>query len=514
MRRLDMLKAREILRLKHESELSLKEIGAATNCGKTTVFETLRRASRAKITWPTDLNDKQLMSLLYPSDEGTLDNAPEPDMAQIFCEMKKKGVTLMLLWEEYKGKYPKGVMYTQFCDRYRKFKKNNKVSMHKEHKGGEEMEVDWAGSTMSFTDRTTGESKDAYIFVAVLPASNYPFAYAYRDMKTPSWIDAHVRAYEHFGGVSEITIPDNTKTAVIKANRFNPILNKSYTEMAAFYGTTIVPARSIKPKDKASVENTVGNVTRTIIAPLRNMQFFSLDEINEAIALELDKFINKPFQKMEGNRLTLFEIVDKPYLKALPLIRYEYAEWKEAKVQFNYHTEYDGFFYSVHYSYVNSPCFVRVTVATIEIYIGNERVAAHRRNHNIYERYKTLPEHMPDNHKVVSKWNPERFLSWAEKTGPNTREFIRLILKSREYPVQTYRSCMGILRLSNTYSGESMEVASKEAVSKNTISYKYFDIILKQVAARCESQDLIEKIVQNDNLRGIGAFTKGGLNVA
>jgi transposase len=513
MRRLDMLKAREILRLKHELGLSLKEIGAAANCGKTTVFEMLRRASDAKITWPTDLNDKQLMSLLYPPDEGA-NKVLEPDMAQVFCEMKKKGVTLMLLWEEYKEKSPDGVMYTQFCDRYRNFKQINKVSMHKEHKGGEEVEVDWAGTTMGFTDRITGELKKAYIFVAVLPASNYPFVYAYQDMKIPSWIDAHVRAYEYFGGVPKITIPDNTKTAVVKADRFDPILNKSYAEMAAFYGTTILPARAIKPKDKAAGENMVGNVTRRIIASLRNRQFFSLNEINKAIALELEKFIHRPFQKMEGSRLTLFEAVDKPCLRLLPKDRYEYAQWKEANVQFNYHVDFDGFFYSVHYSYVNSPCSVRATINTIEIYIGGKRVALHPRNYNRFGRYKTLPEHMPDNHKVVSKWNTQRFLSWAEKTGPDTREFIRLLLESRKFPVQAYRSCMGILRLNETYSNEIMEEASREAVGKNIISYKYFDIILKQVAARHRIQNQIEKIVQNDNIRGIGAFVKGGLNVS
>lgn len=362
-----MLKTREILRLKNEVGLSLREIAQACNCGKTTVSEILKRAEKAGITWPIEISDKQLMSLLYPPAE-TRKSPSEPDMEYVFHEMKKKNITLMLLWEEYKEKHPDGIMYTQFCDRYRKFKKDNKISLHKEHKAGEEMEVDWAGDTITYVDTHTGELKPAYLFVAVLPASSYPFVYAYGDTKIANWIDAHVRAYEYFGGVPKITIPDNTKTAVIKPDGVDPLLNKSYHEMARHYRTTIIPARAGKPKDKAADENMVGNVSRRIIAALRNRQFFSLHEINQAIAGELEKLINRPFQKMDGNRKTAFEKIDKPCLQPLPAKRYEYSDWKETKVAFNYHVEYEGFFYSVHYSYVNRPCSVRATSKTIEVY--------------------------------------------------------------------------------------------------------------------------------------------------
>jgi transposase len=508
MRRLDMLKAREILRLKNEVGLSLREIGQACNCGKSTVSEVLGRSEKAGITWPIELSDKQLISLLYPPLE-TKTSPPEPNLEYIFCEMKRKSVTLMLLWEEYKENYPDGIMYTQFCERYRNFKKNNKISMHKEHKAGEEVEVDWAGDSMSYVD--SGEIKPAYIFVAVLPASSYPFAYAYGDMKTANWIDAHARAYEYFGGVPKITIPDNTKTAVIKPDRVAPVLNKSYNEMARHYMTTIVPARAGKPKDKAADENMVGNVSRRIIAALRNRQFFSIYEINEAISEELVKLVNRPFQKMDGNRLSAFEKIDKPCLQPLPATKYEYSEWKETKVQFNYHVDFEGFFYSVHYSQINSPCSVRATSKIIEIYIGTQRVAAHSRNYNTLKRYKTIPEHMPENHKSVYGWSSERFLSWAEKTGPNTREFIGHILESREYPVQTYRTCMGIMRFGNNFSNEIMETASREALDKNTCSYKYFSIILKQITAKA-SGNQTEKIINHDNVRGRSAFSGGGIN--
>lgn len=505
-----MLKTREILRLKHELQLSLREIGQACNCGKTTVAEVLGRTEKAGITWPIELSDKQLMSMLYPPMESK-NSPPEPDMEYVFREMKKKSVTLMLLWEEYKEKHPNGIMYTQFCDRYRKFKKDNQISMHKEHKAGEEMEVDWAGDTMSYVDRETGEIKPAYVFVSVLPASAYPFAYAFEDTKIPNWINAHVMAYEYYGGVPKVTIPDNTKTAVIKPDLVDPVLNKSYNEMAKHYHTTIIPARVGKPKDKAADENMVGHISRRIIAALRNRQFFSIHEINQAISEELIKLIQRPFQKMEGNRQLAFETIDKPCLQPLPATKYEYAEWKETKVYFNYHVEFEKFFYSVHYSLVNSPCSVRATSNTIEVYIGAERVAVHRRNRNPYKRYSTLPEHMSEAHQAVSGWGPERFLSWAEKTGPNTRELIKHILESREYPVQTYRTCMGVMRLGEKYSNAIMERASREALDRNTCSYKYFEMILKQVAATI-LKTTPEKIISHDNIRGSNAFTGGGLN--
>jgi transposase len=383
--------------------------------------------------------------------------------------------------------------------------------MHKEHKGGEEVEVDWAGDIMSYVDRKTGEIKPAYVFVSVLPASAYPFAYAFEDVRISNWIAAHVMAYEYYGGVPKVTIPDNTKTAVIKADLVDPVLNKSYNEMAKHYHTTIIPARAGKPKDKAADENMVGHVSRRIIAALRNRQFFSIHEINQAIREELVKLIHRPFQKMAGTRQSAFETIDKPFLQPLPVTRYEYAQWKETKIQFNYHIDYDGFFYSVHYSYVNSPCSVRATSKIIEIYIGSERVAVHSRNYNPYKRYTTLSEHMPESHQAVSGWSQERFLSWADKTGPNTRELIKHILESREYPVQTYRTCMGIMRLGKDYSIAIVEKASREALDKNACSYKYFGIILKQVATTI-SKTPPEKIISHDNIRGINAFLGGGIS--
>ena len=505
-----MSKVREILRLKFDVGLSLRDIAASCNCGKSTVDDVLKRAQNANISWPCNLNDKELVSLIYPPVD-TRNKIIEPDLNYVFGEMKKKNVTLMLLWEEYKRDTPDGLMYTQFCERYRNFKKKNQISMHIEHKAGEEMQVDWAGSTIPYTEPSTGEEKQAYIFVSVLPASAYPFAYAYGDMKLPNWIDAHVRSFEHFGGVPRVTIPDNTKTAVKTPDLVDPQLNTSYTEMARHYGTTLVPARAGKPKDKAADENMVGNISRRIIAALRNCQFFSLFEINQAIKTELNRFINRSFQKLEGNRLSAFKAFDKPALKPLPVTRYEYADWKDAKIAFNYHVEYEGFFYSVSYSHIGKASRIRATASTIEIFVDGVRIAAHQRNLNTYKRYTTLPEHMPESHKAVTGWSSERYLAWAEKIGPQTKKLIATILDSREYPVQTYRACMGIMRLSSSYPTETVEAASKEAIDKRTCNYKYFSIILKQMASK-ESFSESERVVSNNNLRGAKTYAGGGVN--
>ncbi|MDD4803266.1 MAG: hypothetical protein PHF24_10070 [Syntrophomonas sp.] len=255
----------------------------------------------------------------------------------------------------------------------------------------------------------------------------------------------------------------------------------------------------------------VGNISRRIIAALRNYQFFSIFEINQAIKTELHRFINRPFQKIEGNRLSSFEAIDKPALMPLPATRYEYADWKNAKIAFNYHVEYEGFFYSVHYSNIGKASRIRATVSVIKIFVDGIRAATHPSNFNTYKRYMTLPEHMPESHKAVTGWSSERYLAWAEKIRPQTKCLISSILDSREYPVQTYRACMGIMRLSSSYPAETVEAASKEAIDKRTCNYKYFSIILKQMVSK-ESSSESEKIVSNSNLRGAKTYAGGRIN--
>jgi len=509
MRRTDMLKAREILRLK-KAGLSLRDIARSTGCGKTTVSEVLSRAEKENISYPIDLSDKELMSKLYPPAVKP-PTFPEPDMQHVFSEMRKKHVTLMLLWEEYKELYPEGLMYTQFCGRYRDFKKVNKLTMHIEHKAGEEVQVDWAGSTVPYIDIATGAVRAAYIFVAVLPASSYPFVYAYDDRKLESWIDAHIRMFEYFGGVPGVLVPDNIKTAVITPDVTDPELNRSYNDMARHYNIAIVPARGGKPKDKASDENMVGNVSRRILAPLRNEKFFSVYEINKAIEVQLKKFIERPFAKIEGNRLSAFESIDKPALAPLPAQRYEYCRWRQARVAYNYHVEYEKFYYSVPYTYAGSPCFLRATKDALEVYVDSIRVAAHKRNYNKAKRYATDPSHMAEEHRAVSGWNSSRFISWAKSVGPYTGDFIEKVLSASDYPVQSYRACMAIMSHSKKTPVQVMEEASKKALELEIYSYKYFKMLVKKELKEKEKTKP-EKIVIHSNLRGRSAYAGGGIN--
>jgi transposase len=509
MRRIIVLKAREVLRL-NRAGLSLRDIAQALACGKTTVSEVLGRAEAAKISWPIDISDKELMSLLYPPALKPL-VFPEPDMEYIFYEMKKKSVTLMLLWEEYKERHPQGLMYSQFCSHYRDFKKANRLTMHIEHKAGEEMQVDWAGYTVPYVDRLTGEIRAAYIFVAVLPASAYPFVYAYADRKLANWIDAHVKAFEYFGGVASVIVPDNLKTAVITPDATEPELNRSYNDMANHYGAAIVPARSGKAKDKAADENMVGNASRRILAPLRNVKFFSVNEINQAVREQLLKFISRPFQKMEGNRATAFEKIDKPALMPLPAQRYEYCDWKNTRVAYNYHVEYEKFYYSVPYDYAGSPCFVRATKDVIEVFADNVRIAAHRRNYNKAKRYTTKPEHMAESHRVVSGWSSQRFTSWAESIGEYTGQFVKKVLAASDYPIQSYRSCMAIMSHAKNTPAQIMENAARAALDLEIYSYKYFKMLIKKEGAMKEKTKP-ERIILNSNLRGKNAYAGGGMN--
>lgn len=507
MRRSEMLKIREVLRLNHEIGLSLREIAAACSCGKSTVSAILERAGKAGVGWPVELNDKQLMSLLYPPRERA-DCAPEPDMDYIFKEMKRPHVTLMKLWEEYKDRNPEGIMYTQFCERYREFKKSNNITMHKEHKAGEEAEVDWAGSTIPYYDPDRQEYLEASIFVAVLPASNYPFCYAFENEKEQNWIEGHIRAYEHFCGVPKITIPDNARTAVTKTDLFDPAINRAYMEMAKHYGTTVIAARPGSPRDKGSDENAVQNVSRRIIASVRDRQFFGIRDVNDAIKAELEKLVERPFQKMPGNRRTAYEEIDRPCLQPLPERPYEYAVWKEARVQFNYHVEYERKFYSVSYVYVNQSAWLRITGRMVEIFIDNERVAVHKRNYDKYRHYSTLPEHMPESHRAVSGWSNERFLDWAAAYGKNTRQLIQNVLDAYEYPVQAYRACMGIMSHIKGCGDAPVEKASTEANERGITSCKYFCILLKQKLS--EKEPALEKVIAHSNIRGSQAFAEGG----
>ena len=332
-----MEKAKEILRMSLEMGLSQRDVASGTGCSLGMVNTVLARVKEAGVNDPLRLGSKELGSIIYPPEKAG--KKAEPDYAHIDQEIKKKEVTLFLLWEEYKIAHPDGCMYTQFCTKYREYRKKNSVYMRKAYKVGERMLVDWAGLTMKYIDPKSGKEKTAYIFVAVLPASSYLYAQPFADMKMASWIEGHVNAFEYIGGVPRLLVPDNAKTAVTKASRYEAELNKTYMEMAKHYGAAIVPTRPRSPTDKAPVETAVQIVERRIIAKLRHSRFLSLEEVKEAVYAEVEILNNQPFQKQPGSRRSVFIETEQQELMKLPSKRYEYAQFKQAKAGFDYHVK-------------------------------------------------------------------------------------------------------------------------------------------------------------------------------
>jgi len=399
-------------------------------------------------------------------------------------------------------------MFTQFCTRYRAFRKMNDVYLRKIYKAGERVMVDWAGDTMAYTDGT-GKEHPVYMFVAALPASSYLYVEAFRDMGQEAWIDAHIHAFEYFGGAPRIIVPDNTKTAVVKADSHEPDLNRTYAEMARHYGAAVVPARVRKPKDKAPVETGVQIAERRIIAKLRNRQFHEFGEVWEAVREELEQVNAKPFQKLPGSRLSVFKETEQPQLRPLPQARYECADWKQGRAGMDYHVQYDGHFYSVPHLYAGKRLDLRATVNVIEVFCEHERIASHIRSYLSQVRYITLPEHMPSNHRAMAEWTPERFEAWARKFGPDTHEYIRFLLRRREHPEQAFKTCAGILRMGESVSAAGMEAVCRAAQTQNVFTYKYFSMLFKRMNAPRDKQPPAP--IRHENLRG-GAYYGGEPN--
>jgi transposase len=496
-----MEKAKEILRLSLQMGLSQREVAGGTGCSLGMINMVLGRVRDAKLADPFSLSDKELGSIIYPPARGK--EKPEPDFQHVSGEMKKKGVTLGLLWEEYKVQHPGGYMYTQFCTKYRQWRKKNSVYMRKTYKAGERMLVDWAGLAMRYQDCSIrGENtKPAYVFVAVLPASSYIYAEPFGDMKMENWIQGHVNAFEYFGGVPRLLIPDNAKTAVVKAHRYEPELNATYQEMAKHYNTVIVPARRRSPTDKAPVETAVQIVERSVIARLRHSRFLSFEGLVEAFDAQLELLNGQPFQKLEGCRRSVFLATEQHELQELPGQRYEYADFKQAKVGFDYHVALDkAHFYSVPYQYAGKMASIRWNSRVVEVLCEGERIACHMRSNR--NRFTTDPAHMPENHRAVSDWSPQRFTSWAAKTGEQTRRYITTLLERGEHPEQAYRTCAGILRVAAKVTAGRMEAACAEALARNIYSYARFAQLLEDFT-RAEP-------VIHGNLRGKDYFNGGG----
>ena len=451
--RLTMRKTKEVFRLKFDCQLSNRKIAKSCLIARSTVAEYLFRFQQAALSWPLPetMDDAELEERLFPA-TSSIPPAERslPDWLYIHNELRRKGVTLALLWQEYKAQHPTGYQYSQFCYRYRQWAKKIDPVMRQEHRAGEKLFVDYAGMTIPVYDRQEAKTRQAQIFVAVLGASNYCFAEATWTQSLPDWIASHVRAFAFFGGVPRIVVPDNIKTGITKARFYEPDINPTYLDMANHYGTVVIPTRVRKPKDKAKVETGVQIVERWILARLRDRQFFGLHQLNQAITVLLAELNQKPFQKMPGTRKSLFENLDRPALMPLPVCPYQYAEWKKARVHIDYHIEVERHYYSVPHQLIQKQLDVRITPNTIECFYKNKRVASHIRNYQ-QGRHSTVKAHMPKSHQKWAQWTPKRFIRWAEKIGPQTVQLIEAILSSRSVPQQGFRSCLGVLRRAKSY---------------------------------------------------------------
>jgi transposase len=480
-----MRKLREVLRLRFELKLGYQQIGRSCSIGVSTVHKYLKRAEAAGVTWPLpkDWDEARVEAMVFPRREPNIaEHNPartRPDFAAIHEQLRSsKYVTLQLLWEEYRQADPEGYRYSRFCELYQRWRSKLDVVLRQEHKAGEKMFVDWAGATLPVHDRHTGEVWQAPLFVAALGASSYTWAEATRDQQMEAWLRGHVHAFEHFRGIPALAVPDNTKTGVTKAHRYDPDLNPTYYNFALHCGFGIVPARPYKPRDKAKVENAVQVAQRWIVAALRHRKFFSLEELNEAIRELLAKLNHRPFRKKDGTRASLWEAIDKPALKPLPTEPFDLSEWSRARVNIDYHVSFDSNLYSVPYNLVRELVEIRSTPTTVEILHKGTRVASHLRSRGRGQA-STNEEHRPKSHRAHLEWTPSRMVHWAETIGPNTARLFERIMNDKPHPEMGYRGCLGIIRLADKYSAQRVEAASERALLTGACRYKSVESILK-----------------------------------
>lgn len=502
-----MRKIREALRYRNTTNLSLDAIARALNLSKGVVVKYLQLARAAGLTWPLpeDLDDSALETRLYRTSSTRLTTFTAPDYATVHHELKKKGVTLQLLWEEYCQRVGESsYQYTAFCIHYRGWVGGLKRSMRQIHRAGEKLFVDYAGPTVPIIQTSTGEIHQANIFVAVLGASNYTYACATTGQTQGDWLSGIALALGYMRGVPELIVPDNPRALIRDANRYEPILNRGTEEWADHYGTVILPARPRHPQDKAKAEVGVQVVERWILAALRHRQFFTLGELNAAIAELLTRLNARPFKKLPGCRRSAFESIDAPYLKPLPVTPFELAEWKRVRVDISYHVEYDLHYYSVPHALVRQEVELRITLNTLEVLARGKRVACHARSRQKGES-STVLGHMPAAHRAHAEWSPEKLLLWASALGVATGELVKRLLEEKRHPEQGYRACLGLMRLARTDGDARLEAACARALSLGAHRFRSVESILKKGLDRhpvpsTDQADL--PLLDHANLRG------------
>ncbi len=506
MRRLSMIKISEILRLRFELQLSYRKIGRSQNVSLSTVMDYLYRAEAVGIVWPLprEMSEEELHNKLFSAGKEIKTPKPLPDWEIVCRELRKKGMTLKLLWREYRDVHENGLSYSQFCDRYSTYIKKMNPVMRQVHKAGEKTFVDYAGLTVPWIDPITGSIHESQIFVGALGASQYIFAEATESQQLSNWIQSHVRMWEFFGGVSEVVVPDNLKSGVTQAHRYDPDINANYQLFSEHYGFAIVPARAAEPKDKAKVENAVGCVTRLILMPMRHITFTSIAEINAAIKPRLAALNAQSFQKMKTSRKELFETMDKPALRSLPPDKYDYSDWVRAKVNVDYHFVFDDHFYSVHYQHIHKEIQIRVTDKTVECFYQGKRLCAHIRSYVKY-KHTTLGEHMPPKHSAHAEWTPERIQRWAKKIGGHTEQFLGHMMQSRAFPQQAFRACLGVIRLGARYGEQRLEKACQIGLKHQFTRYKDIENLLKNkqdCELHLQSDGPKTPLISHANIRG------------
>jgi len=504
--RLSMRKIKEVLRLRALGQ-SPKAIAQSLGVGQNTVRRYVRRAEEAELGWPLppDLGDAALEALLFPPPPTAGVARPVPDWAEVQRELRRKGVTLQLLWLEYKAVHPEtGYQYTQFCEHYHRWRDHLDPVLRQEHRAGEKTFVDYAGQTMPVVDPDTGEIREAQIFIGVLGASNLTFAEATWTQTLPDWIGSHVRMFAYVGGASAAIVPDNVRSGVTHACFYDPDVNPTYQDLAVHYSTSILPTRPRRPRDKAKVESGVLVAERWLLAPLRNHTFFGLTELNRAIAERLELLNDRPFQKLEGSRRSHFETFERQALRPLPSTPFEIAERRKARVNIDYHVDVLGHLYSVPYQLVRQPVEVRLTATGVEIFHDGRRVAVHRRGFR-KGGFTTEPGHRPKSHQEHLDWSPSRLVRWAEKTGPAAAALVQHVLDSRPHPEHGYRACLGILRLGDRYGPERLEAACARALRIGGTTYRSVKSILEHGLDRAplaEEQTTLQLPQDHPHIRG------------
>ena len=512
-RRLPVRKIKEILRLVHTCSLSNREIAQSCDVARSTVSDYLRRAKAAGVNWPeaADLTETELEERLFPNEHlASSVQRPPPDCDYIYDQLRRYrnvNLTLTQLWLEYKEKHSDGYQYTQFCAYYHRWRGRLDYCMRQEHRAGEKTFIDYSDG-LAIVNHLTGELIPTQLFVAVWGASNYTYADATLSQTLPDWIGSHVRAFQYFGCLARMLVPDNLKSGVNKACFYEPELNPTYAEMAEHYGCAVLPARPYRPRDKAKAEVGVLIAQRWILAVLRQRTFYSLTELNAAIRECLERLNTRPMRRLGKSRRDLFEAIDRPNALPLPPKAYEYAEWLKATVNIDYHIEIDHHYYSISFQLLRERLDVRLTATTVEAFHKGERVAAHVRSY-VKGAHTTLREHMPPEHQQYAEWSPSRFIQWAGKIGVATAQLVEKIMAARTYPEQGYRACMGIIHLGQHYEPERVEAAAKRAIKYNTCSFKSVSAILAAGLDRQMDEGETPRqltLPEHGNIRGKGYY--------